>query len=404
MTPPPLPDDPARIALLDIVRGVALPGILLMNIEWFSRWPGELGSGFEPGIAGVDRLAAWLILVLVQGKFWLLFSLLFGAGFAVMEQRARAAGRPFVAPYLRRAAFLFVLGVAHAVFVWVGDILHTYAVAAVALLLFRNVEPLARGIAGVLLVLLPTLLIAASTATYLLMPGLGAEAAAPDPAFVEQAASASRVYATGDFAAITAQRIDDVLSNMSSELFMLPIALGVFLVGSWLLATGVLSRPGEHRRFHQVLAFGAMPVGIALSAWGATLATGIGPAPTDAEMLAQFLGWVGAPVLMLGYVGALALLSLRPGAGAWLREWIAPSGRMALTNYLIASLVCTSLFYGYGAGLWGQVPRAAQVGLVVAITVAQVVASRAWLRRFRMGPFEWTWRAATWLAWPRMRR
>jgi uncharacterized protein len=107
---------------------------------------------------------------------------------------------------------------------------------------------------------------------------------------------------------------------------------------------------------------------------------------------------------MLGYVGVLALLSLRPVAGGWLRRWIAPSGRMALTNYLMATVICTTLFYGTGFGLWGQVSRVGQVGIVVVVLVVQVLVSRWWLRRFRYGPMEWLWRAATWLQWPAMRR
>ena len=100
--------------------------------------------------------------------------------------------------------------------------------------------------------------------------------------------------------------------------------------------------------------------------------------------------------MTLGYIGVLALASLRPRLGPWLRDWIAPSGRMALTNYLMASLVLSTLFYGYGLGLYGQVSRVAQVGLVLALLVVQVLASRWWLARHRYGPLEWLWRAFTW--------
>ncbi len=405
MTTPPPPDGPDRIALLDIVRGFALPGILLMNIEWFTRWPGKLGQPIAADVGGADYLAAWLIHVLVQGKFWVMFSLLFGAGFAVMQQRADAIGRPFVAPYLRRAGFLFVLGLAHALLLWVGDILHTYALAALGLLLFRRVEPLWRGVAGAMIFLLPTVMMAGTTATYLLVPELGGPPTlGEDPLFAQQAADAARIYGTGDWLAVTGQRARDVLDNASSEVFMVPVALGIFLMGSWLLASGRWSRPHEHVGFHRAMAFGVGPAGLAACAWAATLATGFGPEATDAEMLAQLLSWVGAPLLTLGYVGALALLSLRPAAGGFLRRWLAPAGRMALTNYLMASLICTTIFYGYGFALWGQVSRSAQVGLVLAILVLQSLLSRWWLGRFRYGPLEWLWRAFTWLQWPAMRR
>ena len=103
-----------------------------MNVEWFTRWPGELGMPLPAGGSAADGLASWLILVFVQGKFWLMFALLFGAGFAVMQARAAAAGIAFAVPYLRRVAALFAFGVAHGLLLWVGDILHTYALAALA--------------------------------------------------------------------------------------------------------------------------------------------------------------------------------------------------------------------------------------------------------------------------------
>ena len=393
-----------RLDLLDVLRGFALPGILLMNIEWFTRPLAELGEGLPPGLAGADALAAWLIYVLVQGKFWVLFSLLFGAGFAVLQARADAVGAPFVAPFVRRAGLLFVLGVAHALLLWVGDILHTYALAAIGLLLFRRVEPLARGVTGVLLFALLTFGIGAMALIYLLSSTKGGGEPTVDPQVAVDAARAAAIYAHGGFADVTAQRAREFAEQLGSDVFMVPVALAVFLVGSWLLGAGPLSRPDAHRRFHRVLVFGVLPVGLVLCTWGATLATGMGPVPTDAEMLAQFLGWLGAPLMTLGYIGAIALLTLRPAAGAFLRRWLAPAGRMALTNYLMASLICSTLFYGYGFGLWGQVSRAGQVGIVAAVFVVQTFASRWWLARYRYGPMEWLWRAFTWWRLPPLRR
>ena len=367
-----------------------------MNIEWFTRWPGDVGAALPAGVPVADHVAGWLILVLVQGKFWLMFSLLFGAGFALMQRRAEAAGLPFALPYLRRAALLLVFGVAHAVLLWVGDILHTYAIAALGLLLFARVGPIGRGVAGGMMFGAVTLGIAASASMYLANPDLGAGPATVDAVRAAQGVEASAIYAHGDFAAVTAQRARDFVAQLDADLFLVPIALSIFLMGSALLDGGPLSRPEAHRGFHRVMAYGALPVGVALEAWAATLSTGVGAEPTDAEMLAQALAWTGAPLMTLGYIGVVALASLRPRLGPWLRDWIAPSGRMALTNYLMASLVLSTLFYGYGLGLYGQVSRVAQVGLVLALLVVQVLASRWWLARHRYGPLEWLWRAFTW--------
>jgi len=130
----PLRED-ERIQALDVVRGFALIGIFLMNVEWFNRPEAEMSMGTPLGLTGANWWASRLIYVLVQGKFWTMFSLLFGMGFAVMLSRAERAGRDFLRPYLRRIAALAVFGAAHYVLLWSGDILFSYAVGALALLI-----------------------------------------------------------------------------------------------------------------------------------------------------------------------------------------------------------------------------------------------------------------------------
>jgi uncharacterized protein len=124
-----------RIEALDVVRGFALLGIFLMNIEWFSRPISTMGQGMPRGLTGADWLASWFVTYFVQGKFWMIFSLLFGMGFAVMLVRAERAGRPFIRVYLRRILALAVLGAVHYIYLWDGDILFSYAVAALGLLI-----------------------------------------------------------------------------------------------------------------------------------------------------------------------------------------------------------------------------------------------------------------------------
>ncbi len=136
VAPPTRPVVPeARIEALDVVRGFALFGIFLMNIEFFNRSMSGIGEGMPLGLTGLDWLASWFISYFVQGKFWTVFSLLFGMGFAVMLTRAERAGRAFLATYLRRILGLAVFGAAHYIFLWAGDILFSYAVGAGALLI-----------------------------------------------------------------------------------------------------------------------------------------------------------------------------------------------------------------------------------------------------------------------------
>jgi uncharacterized protein len=124
-----------RIEALDVIRGIALIGIFLMNVEWFTRPIAELGTGVDVTQTGLSYAASWFIYTFVQGKFWTMFSLLFGMGFAVMLTRSEDNQRAFVTPYLRRIVGLFLFGSAHFVMLWTGDILHNYAVTALALLL-----------------------------------------------------------------------------------------------------------------------------------------------------------------------------------------------------------------------------------------------------------------------------
>ena len=134
-----------RIEALDVVRGFALLGIFLMNIEWFNRPIAALGiEGMPRGLTGADWLASWFIAYFVQGKFWTIFSLLFGMGFAVMLVRAERAGREFIKVYLRRILALAVFGALHFIYVWEGDILFSYAVGALGLLivLYGRARPL----------------------------------------------------------------------------------------------------------------------------------------------------------------------------------------------------------------------------------------------------------------------
>ncbi|MEH6436134.1 DUF418 domain-containing protein [Massilia sp. DD77] len=177
MASPSLSPLPARqrIEVLDVLRGFALAGICVVNVEFFNRPVVEAGEGIPPGLAGLDWLAAFLVNYLVTGKFWILFSLLFGMGFALMLERATAAGRPFLPAYLRRIAALAVFGLLHHILLWSGDILLSYAIGALVLLLAlfaRGKWLLAAILACFALSAVPELRLASALATPLVFAGL----------------------------------------------------------------------------------------------------------------------------------------------------------------------------------------------------------------------------------------
>lgn len=409
--PPPLPtqhrpapvDAAGRIHALDAVRGVALLGIFLMNIEWFTRPAQQMGSGVDPAATGIDRMAALAVYVFVQGKFWVLFALLFGMGFALMSART-GQGAGFRRIQLRRYLALLGFGLAHALALFDGDILHAYAIAGLMLLALDGIPRRAWPWLGAGLYVT----VATAVVLYGLLlasPVLAEPLAEMASAMDETAAAAAQAFAHGDWWQAAAQRARDFATiTLPALATVLPLALGVFMLGAWLYRSGRMDDVVAHRRWFVRLAAWTLPPGAALMA--ASLAVGTsfdGMREAGPMTLALGLLTLASLPLALGY---LSLLALALGTRALARPllWLAPAGRMALTHYLLQSLVAGLVFHGYGLGLWGQLGRAGQVGLVLVVFALQVVASHWWLSRWRFGPMEWLWRAISYGSFPPMRR
>ncbi|HEY0660477.1 MAG TPA: DUF418 domain-containing protein [Lysobacter sp.] len=400
-----------RIAAMDVVRGFALLGILLMNIEGMVGPLNAAMTGLDPALQGADRMADALVCIFVQGKFYALFSLLFGMGFAVMMQRAEAAGRAFVGVYVRRTLMLFAFGLAHMLLVWSGDILTTYAVVAFLLLWWFRRTPLSQlPWWGVALCLVPALAITGfgllgSLAQ--LEPTIAAEfnkAMAEEAAGMARSISAQRqAFGGNDYFAAVAQRFDDMLMMFGYMLLMGWQILGLFVLGTWFVRSGAIADPQAFPRMFTRMRWVALPLGLALMLWSFWLSPTNDSSRLDAVVgIAGALALIGSLLMSLGYLAWIVRGLQSP---AWERglALLAPAGRMALTNYLLQSVVMTLLFYGYGLGWFEQLPRAWQVPFVLAFFALQVVFSRWWLQRFRYGPLEWLWRAGTYLHWPALR-
>ncbi|WP_313213829.1 DUF418 domain-containing protein [Stenotrophomonas acidaminiphila] len=388
------PDE--RIATLDVLRGLALLGILMMNMEAFVG-PLDLStSGIDPHWQGVDRWADAFVYIFVQGKFFTLFSLLFGAGFSVMAQRAEVAGRDFTRFYLRRSLGLLGIGLVHALLLWSGDILVVYALLSFLLLAFREAPRAWLPVMGVLAYLAAIGLMLLLGALMLLVPD---EVTAAQATHAQAAIEAQRqAYGHGTYGQAVLQRLRDFGASLGALLVVGPQVLGMFLIGSWFARSGAIAHPGAHQRLFTWLRRGALPLGLALMLACTWYQPWLAPGRFDLRSAAVYGGSALAGLLMcLGYLawGVRWSHALR---------WLAPAGRMALSNYLGQSLVCTLLFYGYGLGWFEQMGRAWQLLFAVALFTAQVALSRAWLRHFRFGPMEWLWRAITYWRWPPLRR
>ena len=399
-----------RIEAMDVLRGWALLGILLMNIEGFAGPLIEALSGLDPDLTGVDRIADAAICLLVQGKFYLLFSLLFGMGFAVMLTRADAAGRSFAAVYLRRTLALLAIGLIHLILIWSGDILTAYALLALPMLLFFRDAPVERLIGWSIVLQLAsamlTVLVAVLTQRALQDPAVAAsmqQASRHDAEALLAAIRADRLaLGAGDYAAAVAYRWSEVSGLMLFLIFTGGQILGMFLLGAAFVHSGAIAQPERFPGLYAGLRRIALPLGAVATLASFALVPTMDLGRTDAiATVAQVLNMIGAPLMALGYLAWLLRGLASPLRRAL--QWVAPAGRMALTNYLGQSVVCTLVFYHYGLGYFERLPRAWQVPFAVALFVVQVLLSRWWLARFRFGPMEWLWRAATYLRWPPMR-
>lgn len=393
-----------RIAVIDAVRGFALLGIALMNIEFFSRPMQGIAFGLDTSMTGLDYAAGWLVMAFVQGKFWLLFSLLFGMGFALMMERAEARGGGFGGVYLRRLLVLALFGAAHAVLLWPGDILLPYAIVGLLMLLLFRRTPVRRlwkwGLALYTVPIVLMWLMAGAISLARMDPKAAVEVNADleegSRLMREAYAAAEPVYRDGSWIEVTAQRASDTLMQLQWLPMFGWMLLGIFLMGAWLLRSGAMREPAAHLPLFRRLLFFGLPVGAMLVVVAMSYLVGSElTVPTPELALGNMLMASGSLLLGLAYLSGIVLLSLGPWPG--LKRLLAPVGRMALTNYLLQSVVFSTLFYGYGFGLWGQVSRFWQLVLVVVVFALQIAFSHFWMARFRYGPMEWLWRTLTYL-------
>ncbi|MET0327398.1 MAG: DUF418 domain-containing protein, partial [Luteimonas sp.] len=277
------------------------------------------------------------------------------------------------------------------------------ALAGAVLMLMRSIPPRWQLTIGLLLYGGMAAFYVANAGLLLVVPeAMLAEMAGT---FAAAAGRAAIVYPDGGFLAVTLQRITDYATiGLMGQIFMVPMVLGVFLVGSWLMSGGWLQAAATHRRFWWRLLAMSLPPGLLFTAGAVAVGTQFGLGAMEPKgVLATGLMLCGALPMSLAYV-ALIVLAWTSGIGARVLGVFAPAGRMALTHYLGQSLVCSILFFGYGFGLYGELGRAAQTGIVLGVFALQILISRAWLSHHRYGPMEWVWRWLTYGRRPGWRR
>ncbi|MGK5008025.1 DUF418 domain-containing protein [Janthinobacterium sp. MDB2-8] len=390
---------PARIADVDALRGCALFGILVVNIGAFATpW---FGLGLtDPAFHGnVDRATHFLVALLFETKFYLLFSFLFGYSFTLQMQAAARANAPFVPRMLRRQAGLWLIGALHAVLLFHGDILTTYALLGIVLLALHHCGE--RQALSLALIFVTVCVGFWGSMAWLQSLQPEGDAAQLAVAMAQKAATALAAYRATPSTVIT-QHLRE-LSEIWIVLLLVqaPCALAMFLCG---LAAGkreMLLHASDYlplrRRMLWAGALAGLP-GAAFYAW-----TSVYGGNQAWQVAGLAVGLASAPLLAGAYLAlALALFErLRHGT---LFAQLADTGRMALSNYLLQSAVCAWLFLAYGARLMGSVSPLGALALAAILFSLQLPLSRWWLRKHAYGPVEWLLRALTIAAWPRWRR
>ncbi len=378
-----------RVAVVDLLRGFALLGILAVNMGGFAYPLSKLMNGSLPRTSVADHVALAAVALLAEGKFYTLFSLLFGFGFMVQHQRGATLWR-----LVRRHVALLAIGLCHAYFVWSGDILTGYGVLGLLLLFVRRASARALAVWGIALNVGTALVGTVGIGALALFGGGVPHDSAADKALI---AEGLRVYAGSDWWAMVVYRARELSDLWFASAAMVPSMLAMFLIGMAIAKARWLHDVGAHRadwRRVRLLCLAPALVGnVALA-----LAEIYGPeSALSGWLVAEVVGAViGGPSLCMVYVASIVLALEGREAGRFGRA-LASAGRMALTNYLAQSLVCTAIFYGFGAGLIGRVTPAASMLIVFGLWLVELAWSTWWFRRFRFGPLEKVLRAITYV-------
>ena len=373
-----------RIVSLDVLRGVAVLGILVINVRLYSMPEVTLTNPNVYGDFTGPNYLSWLAgHVLAELKFITLFSALFGAGIVLFTEQKEEP----IALHHRRTAWLLAIGLGHAYLLWYGDILVPYALCAFVLVGFRRRPPSLQAKAGLLLVFVPSILEVAAGAT------MGAEAVAGQWMPAESTLQEEvQIYRSGLLEQLE-HRVPtsfrrQTLGFLGGTFWRVG---GTMLLGMALYRWGVLSDDRSNRLYALLAAGGMAGVGVVLA--GVWFIEASNWSAGAALFWRQFNYW-GSFLVAGGYIGVITLYARWRPRGPLTRA-LAAVGRTAFTNYLLQTIVATTLFYGHGFGLFGSVSRAEALGFVAVFWVVQILLSVVWLRLFRFGPVEWLWRTLT---------
>ncbi len=361
-----------RIDAIDVLRGVALFGVLAVNLV--TEFRVSIFQQFLPNVHGgmsADRAVESFVSVVLESKAFSLFSLLFGVGLAIQFERLARKGSP-LRWLVRRLAALWALGLIHLLLIWNGDILTEYALAGFVVLPFLFAPRWALLAGSAVLLLL-----------HLGLPLLPPPIPWPTMAWIQQhVAEANNVYANGSMVEVLRFSFNEIRSLLPLHVYVFPRTVALFLFGAFIWRTGLLKRASAHRSTLIGVACGCVAAGGVLTLMSANWVS---------PLLRNWLSALAPVILAIGYGASVVCLVVFTPPRGWLAP-IGALGRMAFTNYLMQSVIFGWIFFGYGLGLFGEVAATRAFLLGVIVYAMQAVISSWWLRHYRFGPVEWLWR------------
>lgn len=394
-----------RIVTLDIIRGFALLGILLVNMAFFNTPKLFLVVSDQRLFDDpVNLFVTNFIAIFASVKFITMFSFLFGLGFFMFIERASAKGFLVTKLYTRRLGFLFMLGFVHLIFFWSGDILLSYALAGFFLLLFRkksaqSVKKWAIGLFIFVQIVIGLLTYLATVVTeFFDVDGINATY---NQALIE---SSINVYQSGSFIEILSFRLtEEVPLLLFNLIIIVPLVLSFFLFGLYVGKLGIHKNISDHLKAVSSIWRKSFIYGVSLTIVLMLLKSELIVLPFYLnEAIVEVLANLSGLLICFFYMTSIVILVEKAD---WKRRLtiLAPVGKMALTNYLLQTFICLLIFNGYGLGLYGNFPPSAGIILTLIIFTIQIYFSHFWLKRYKFGPVEWLWRAFTYKIKPDMK-
>jgi len=417
-TPAPVCEQ-ARINSIDVLRGFALLGILAMNIYAFALPQAAYKSMVAfGGTTGIDRIIWYITHLFFDQKMMTIFSMLFGASLILMKDRFEESGREFKGFYFRRTFWLVIIALIHAYLIWWGDILFFYGVIGFIIYLFRNLRAKNLIIIGSIILLIGVFAQGGIGLMFSYMRDTATEA----QTLLDEGKEITDVQEQmlelwpdiGEEFTVTEESLDEEITAYQSNymqnlkyripgtimmqtqvfiFYMLWRVGAVMLIGMGLMKLGIFSA-SRSRKCYLIMMIIGYGLSIPLIYYGATLQE-----LHNFDLIYWFregglINYLFSTVMALGHIG-LVMLVCKSNLLSKLKEMLSSVGRMALTNYLFHSVIFTTIFYGFGLGLFAKYNRSTLMLFVIGMWIFQMLVSPLWLKHFRFGPAEWLWRSLT---------